>query len=407
VARFLGSPANQIGNLRQISLFPSKLDRMQRVRFIHTSDVHLDTSFAGLGFPSHLGQRKREAIRATFHSILEDARRQPVDLILIAGDLFEHDRVSPDTVLFLKQQFENLGSILVFIAPGNQDPYIPGCPYHDEAWPANVHIFRDEDFRSIELPDLGVRVTGFGFNRTHLEDHHFARLQSLPADGINLVVAHGSDTSHVPDGKARHGPLSIEEIAGKNVHYCALGHYHQQRQVANHLDTTQVWYCGIPEGRAWDEPGICSYLLGEIEGQQVSVQGVACGQIPLQSITIDCDGFSTSQILEAIRDQRGAAFDSQTILRVQLTGSRDPLIDLSTVELAEGLADEVLFVQWDDCTIPALDFESLAQENTLCGRFVRNLNERLASAPDTEREHLERTRLYGVQALRGREVRLR
>jgi exonuclease SbcD len=381
---------------------------MGRVRFIHTSDVHLDTSFAGSGFPSHLGDRKREAIRATFRSILEDALRRPVDLVLIAGDLFEHDRVSPDTVEFLKQQFENLGSIPVFIAPGNHDPYIPGSPYHDEAWPANVHIFRDEDFRSVELPHLGVRVTGFGFNRTHLGDRYFSRLPSLPADGINLVVAHGSDTSHVPEGKARHGPLSIEEIAGKNVHYCALGHYHQQRQLANHLDSTQVWYCGIPEGRGWDESGICAYLLGEIEGQQVSVQGVACGQIPLQSFTIDCDGLSTrEQVLDAIREHRGAAFDPKTILRVRLAGSPDPRLDLSTSELGERLADEVLFVQWDDRTIPALDFETLAQANTLCGRFVRNLNQRLASASDMEREHLERTRLYGVQALLGREVRLR
>ena len=394
------------GNLRQISLFPSKLDSMQRVRFIHTSDVHLDTSFAESGFPSHLGSRKREAIRATFRSILEDALRRPVDLVLIAGDLFEQDRVSPDTVEFLKQQFENLGSILVFIAPGNHDPYMPGSPYHDEAWPANVHIFRDEDFRSVELPHLGVRVTGFGFNRTHFGDRHFSRLQNLPADGINLVVAHGSDIAHVPEGKASHGPLSIEEIAGKNVHYCALGHYHQQRQLANHLDSTQVWYCGIPEGRRWDELGICAYLLGEIDGQQVSVQGVACGQIPLQSVTIECDGLSTSQILDAIREQRGAP-DPKTILRVRLAGSPDPSLDLSTSDLGERLADEALFVQWDDRTTPALDFESLAQENTLCGRFVRTLNERLASAPDTKREHLERTRLYGVQALLGREVRLR
>jgi exonuclease SbcD len=203
-----------------------------------------------------------------------------------------------------------------------------------------------------------------------------------------------------------HGPLSIEEIAGKNVHYCALGHYHHQRQLANHLDTTQVWYCGIPEGRGWDEPGICAYLLGEIDGQQVSVQAVACGQIPLQSIAIPCDGLSTSQILDAIREQRGAP-DPKTILRVRLAGSLNPRLNLSTSELGERLADEALFVQWDDRTTPALDFESLAQESTLCGRFVRNLNERLASAPDTEREHLERTRFYGVQALLGRELRLR
>src|SRR5688572_8282950 len=99
MTRNMGRPVESTchGNLRQISLFPSKLDSLQGIRFIHTSDVHLDTSFAGSGFPSHLGDRKREAVRATFRSILEDALRRPVDLVLIAGDLFEHDRVSPDT----------------------------------------------------------------------------------------------------------------------------------------------------------------------------------------------------------------------------------------------------------------------------------------------------------------------
>ena len=143
----------------------------RQIRFIHTSDVHLDTSFAGSGFPSRLGDRKREAIRSTFRRILEDAKRVPVDLVLIAGDLFEHDRITPDTVQFLKQQFESLGRIRVFISPGNHDPFLPGSPYHDETWPGNVHIFRDEEFRSVELPELGARVSGFGFTRTHLEEH--------------------------------------------------------------------------------------------------------------------------------------------------------------------------------------------------------------------------------------------
>lgn len=381
---------------------------MKPVRFIHTSDVHLDTSFAGSGFPPRLGDRKREAVRATFRRILEDAGRESVDLVLIAGDLFEHDRITPDTVEFLKQQFESLGSIRVFIAPGNHDPYLDGSPYRDEAWPQNVHIFRHEEFHSVELPELGVRVTGFGYNRTHLEEHYFARLPTLPEGAINLVVAHGSDISRVPEGKAKHGPLKIDEIAGKNVHYCALGHYHQQRQVANTIDETQVWYCGIPEGRGWDELGSCGYLRVEIDQQQVRVQGVPCNHYPLQVVTIDCEGLSTrEQIIDAILQYQGSEFDSDTILRVRLVGSLDPRLDLSTIEMEERLSDKALYVQWEDRTLPALDFESLAQENTLVGRFVRALNDRLSTASDKERDILERARLYGVQALLQREVRPR
>jgi hypothetical protein len=133
-----------------------------------------------------------------------------------------------------------------------------------------------------------------------------------------------------------------------------------------------------------------------------------CSQYRLNTITIDCDTFSTrEQILDAILQHRGSDFDPKTILRVQLAGALDPKLDLSFTEMDERLAEEVLYLQWDDQTHPALDYESIAQEKTTRGRFVRILNERIASAPEAERLILERARFYGIEALSGREVRLR
>jgi DNA repair exonuclease SbcCD nuclease subunit len=381
---------------------------MKPIRFIHTSDIHLDTSFSGSGFPSRLGDRKREAIRGTFRRIMEDARSYEVDFVLIAGDLFELERVTPDTIEFLKQQFAALNSVQVFIAPGNHDPCAKGSPYNEETWPDNVHIFAAEVFQSVEIPEKGVRVTGFGFGHPYLEEHHFQRLQPLPKDLCNLVLAHGSDVTRVPAGKVKHGPFDIGEIAGKNIHYCALGHYHQQHRIDNSIDGTQVWYSGIPEGRGWDEEGPCGYLLGEIAEGAVKVESRYCNQYSLNTLTVDCDAFATrEQILDAILQQRGAAFGPKTILRIRLAGALDPKLDLSLPELEERLADEVLYIQWDDQTHPALDFESISQEKTIRGRFVRILNERIAAAPEADRVILERARLYGVQALSGREVRFR
>jgi len=381
---------------------------MTAIRFIHTSDIHLDTSFSASGFPSRLGHRKREAIRGTFRRILEDARREAVDFVAIAGDLYEHDRVTPDTIEFLKQQFENLGSIPVFIAPGNHDPYLQGSPYCEEFWPRNVHIFHTEEFRSIELPHVGVRLTGFGFNRTQLADRIFRQLPVLPGGAWNVVLAHGSDTGGIPPGKPAHAPFAIGDIAGKNVLYCALGHYHQQRQVANPTDGSQAWYCGIPEGRSWDEEGTRGYLMCEIDGLgALTVRSCPSNQYPLATITLDCEGLaSREQIVEAILKRRGSAFDAQTILRVCLEGSPDPTLDMSTAEIEERLAGEVLHIAWEDRTLPAIDFESLAKERTLCGYFARSLNQQLGTAAEAERPVLERARLYGLQALLGREVRL-
>ncbi|MEJ2108967.1 MAG: DNA repair exonuclease, partial [Acidobacteriota bacterium] len=229
------------------------------VRFIHTSDVHLDTSFSGAGFPSSLGNRKREAIRGTFRRILEEARNAEVDLVLIAGDLFESERVTPDTVEFLRQQFEKAAPTLIFISPGNHDPIQAGSPYREASWPENVHIFDKEVFQTVELPTLGVRITGFGFEQSRLEYRHLEKLPVLPEDGINIVLTHGSDMGRVPSGKAKHGPFMIDDIAGKNVNYCALGHYHEQHRLSNSIDNAEIWYSGVPEGRGWDESGVCGY----------------------------------------------------------------------------------------------------------------------------------------------------
>jgi exonuclease SbcD len=382
--------------------------RMTPIRFIHTSDVHLDTSFSGSGFPSRLGDRKREAVRGTFRRILEDARTRGVQLVLIAGDLFEHERVKPDTIEFLKQQFEDLGNIRIFISPGNHDPFIQGSPYREEAWPANVHIFSEESFRSIELPDIGVRVVGFGFTHSHVEKSPFVTLPAYPEDLFNIVLVHASDVTRVPSGKSRHGPFTIEELAGKNANYCALGHYHQQRAVGNPADGTQVWYSGIPEGRGWDEEGPCGYLLGEINGRRAEVHPLSCSQYPFRTLVLDCDGFSSrEQILDAILQQRGSAYDAGTILRIRLQGMLDARLDLSFDELEERLTGEALHIAWLDETQTSVDFNAMARERTLRGRFVRLLNERIASGSAEEQPMLERARLYGVQALLGREVRLR
>jgi DNA repair protein SbcD/Mre11 len=381
---------------------------MKPVRFIHTSDVHLDTSFSGSGFPSRLGDRKREAIRGTFRRIIDDARAGQVDFVLIAGDLFELERITPDTFEFIRQQLAALSPVRVFISPGNHDPCIQGSPYREESWPDNVHIFANEEFRSIELPEVGVRVTGFGFAHYNLEEHHFQRLPALSNDLFNIVLSHGSDMSCVPAGKSKHGPFEIGEIAGKNVQYCALGHYHQQHQIPNSVDCAQVWYCGIPEGRGWDEEGSCGYLLGKILDGAVHVESIGCNQYPLNTLTVNCDSFSTrEQVLDAILKRRGSLFDARTILRIRLAGALDPKLDLSLSELEERLAGELLHLHWDDQTYPALDFESISQEKTIRGRFARVLNERIAAAAETDRVVLERARLYGVQALSGREVRLR
>jgi DNA repair protein SbcD/Mre11 len=379
---------------------------MRTVRLLHTSDVHLDTSFAGSGLPSRLGDRKRESLRASFRDVLQRGGEEAVDLVLVAGDLFELDRVTADTLEFLKRQFSALAPVPVFISPGNHDPCIQGSPYRDASWPPNVHIFCSEAWTSVELPKLGVRVTGFGYQGAGFADTPFARLPRLPDGAANIVLAHASDAGRVPPGKVKHAPFSASDLSGRNIQYCALGHYHQQREIPDVPDGTVAWYCGIPEERGWDEQGAAGFLLVDVDSGGTRVRRCESGLYPLRQIHVECDGFTTrEQIVEALLSKRPSAFDERTILKVELTGYLDPRVSISIPELDERLSGAALHIRWVDSTRPALDFEALAAERTLRGRFVRKLNERVAAAPGGgERELLERARLYGVRALGGLEV---
>jgi len=111
------------------------------IRLIHTADIHLDSCFAGTGMRAGFGNRRRQNLRDVLTSIVARAGDWPADALLIAGDLFEGDRISHDTTQFLSGLFESIPHVPVFIAPGNHDPFTPDSPYATMTWPENVAIF--------------------------------------------------------------------------------------------------------------------------------------------------------------------------------------------------------------------------------------------------------------------------
>ena len=87
------------------------------LRVLHTADVHLDSD--GGGNP---GQRAahHERDRRVFRRIVDRALTDTVDLLLIAGDLFDHNRVPDETVEFARTELDRLRQPVI-ILPGNHD----------------------------------------------------------------------------------------------------------------------------------------------------------------------------------------------------------------------------------------------------------------------------------------------
>ncbi|MCD7776814.1 MAG: metallophosphoesterase, partial [Firmicutes bacterium] len=91
------------------------------VKILHTGDVHLDSPFSGLD-PDRAAERKAE-LRAAFDSLLSFVSQNGVDILLIAGDLFDSGFATHDTVELLKSGFARIPGCRVIISPGNHDPY--------------------------------------------------------------------------------------------------------------------------------------------------------------------------------------------------------------------------------------------------------------------------------------------
>ena len=77
--------------------------------------------------PEQAAERRQEQ-RQLLTRLADTARQAQVDLVFLAGDLFDGQRARPETVQALYQVLEELEAE-VFLSPGNHDPYSPTSPY--------------------------------------------------------------------------------------------------------------------------------------------------------------------------------------------------------------------------------------------------------------------------------------
>ncbi|MBI4557796.1 MAG: DNA repair exonuclease [Candidatus Hydrogenedentes bacterium] len=377
------------------------------MRLIHTADIHLDASFAVAGAPAGFGNRRRQSLRDVFRSIVRRAGEWPADALLIAGDLFELDRVSRDTLSLLNVEFASIPHVRVFIAPGNHDPYVPHSPYAAEVWPENVVIFSNPAWTLYPLPNVPLTVHGFGFDGPDLTVNPFGQLQIPPDGRVHVAVAHGSERGHQPPDKAAYAPFDAPQAAPDGLAYLALGHFHSLTRIEGDFRTA-IYYSGAPEGHSFGEPGPRQYLEVELESGQVSVKPVESSRAVYETHTLDCTDFSTAQqIVDAIRawpKQNAAA----RIVRLALQGLCAPAIRAQLESVRDAIAAEFEYFELVDQTESTEDYALLARENTSFGAFLYRMNEAIGAVAEEDRRRLLwRAREIGAAAYRGTALPIR
>ncbi|MSP56683.1 MAG: hypothetical protein EXR69_13945 [Myxococcales bacterium] len=205
------------------------------MRLVHTSDVHL---FAARAFEDDITMVR--SLAATAHVL-------GADLLAIAGDLFDHNRVPRAGANKLMAELVEPG-VPVVILPGNHDPLTSGSIYRHLDELPNLFVLGLHG-TSLAAGDRWV-VTG----RAHLDYGSFPPLDlgdaadsdAAGAADERIVLAHGHFDLRGEAG-AVHRPgwlITPEDLDRTAAGYVGLGHWDRAFEVRSSGPPT--YYSGSP-----------------------------------------------------------------------------------------------------------------------------------------------------------------
>ena len=229
------------------------------MRFIHTADWQIGKSFKRFG-------QKEDTLRRARLSAIESigrlAREQGAPHVLVAGDIYETESPSPQSLREPLERMRTFPDIEWNLLPGNHDPHRrKGVWDRFQALhpPAHIRLLLEQE--AYDLGPDAVLLAAPSMRKSERRDlTAWMDAAETPAGKIRIGLAHGSTRDFGIDGQAPN-PIAPNRAASARLDYLALGDWHQTLSI-----DTRVWYAGTPEpDRAGgQEQGIA--LVVEIEG---------------------------------------------------------------------------------------------------------------------------------------------
>lgn len=358
-------------------------------RFLHLADIHLDTTF--LCRSESLRARLRDALRRAFEHAVGAAIAEKVHAVLIAGDLFDNQRLSFVTEEFLLEQLRHLDAagIPCFYCTGNHDPSGRPPRSGNMAWPGSLELFgksrpASHMIRGASGEPLAC-IVGAGHKTSKESANLAASFPEAKSDVPHVGLLHTQVTSAKEAADHdKYAPCAVEDLQGKGYAYWALGHVHKRQRVA---DDPEAWYAGNIQGRHPGETGAKGGLLVTIrDGGRVETEFRAFA--PIQWAEIVLDDLEDAHTVDDVRRRVAADFSAEAgkdtdvaeawMLRVRLAG-RTPLAqelrDPAQRQELEGelcsVLDDVLEVEIKaDQVAPVVDVEKHRGEPHLLGSVL-------------------------------------
>ncbi|MDV6029216.1 MAG: DNA repair exonuclease [Phycisphaera sp. RhM] len=238
-------------------------------KILHAADIHLDSPLKKLDrYDSAPSQRIRRASRRALENLTALAIDEDVDLVVIAGDLYDGDWPDQNTGLAFVKEAAKLvtAGIPVLVIRGNHDAanqMTASLPLPKNPDGSDIFL-QTGKAESRFLEDIGVAVHGQSF-RSRAEKSNMAAKYPDPVSGMfNLGMLHTGlegATSH-----AHYAPCTPAELTEKGYDYWALGHIHVRgdHQIEG---GPPIVFSGNLQGRHIGEQGPKGCVLIEVDAR--------------------------------------------------------------------------------------------------------------------------------------------
>lgn len=295
------------------------------MRFLHAADLHLDSPLRGLaryeGCPE---ADARTATRRAFENLVRLAQEESVDVVLLAGDIFDGDWKDWETGLFFANQLGILGraGIPVVAVSGNHDA--ASVLTRQLRWPSNVTYCGGDDPSTVRFEHLRLAIHGHGY-ASRWEHEDLSRTYPDPVPGwVNVGLLHTSAEGH--PAHATYAPCRVADLVAKGYDYWALGHVHEHSVLAR---DPWVVFPGCLQGRHVGEPGRKGCVLVTVDSDRVTeVRFRAVDVLEWATATVPVDGCASraavlDRVALAATEASQAAEGRVLALRVRLEASAD------------------------------------------------------------------------------------
>ena len=373
---------------------------MNKVKVLHCADLHFDTPFKELS--KEVSDTSKNELLEVFKNIIDLAIDENIEVLLIAGDVFDNLTVNKNTLFFISDQIRRIKNIKVFISPGNHDPYNEKSFYSMINWPENVYIFKgDMEFK--EVKELNLIVWGAGFRNSY-ENKTLLRGINIDNDKINIMLLHGEITSS--NSKNEYNPIYINDIYNSNIDYIALGHRHKFSGILKEGMTTYA-YSGCPQGRGFDEEGEKGVIIGEVYKGGTNLEFFPVYKRKYVTKEIDITGTNNyDEVVFKVLSDLSDEEIHKNFYKIILKGELKEHFKLNENLLIEKLKNKFYYFKIINDTSIEVNLEELSKDYSIKGKFIAKIIEKLKEASDDDKEILKLALKIGIQCLSEDEVNL-